>query len=294
MRKLLSFLIALTAIVFGVCSPASAGCMALLGVGGSCGAPPPSGCSQATTFLARTSGLSGTETTAYTNLICGMVTDGTWSLIDALYIFATNSTTTANLNLISTSFGLTQHGTVTFTADQGYTGDGSTGYFDTGYTPSTAGGALTLNSGSFGLYNLTSSTANTNAVTGGVTDGAGNYLYMQPTTSGSFFYDVNAQNFPSTANTQHQGSWIITRTAVNVTQVYRNGSAFGAAGTGNSNALVTTPIFLLALNNNASPVLYTTDQLSAAYLGAGLNSTNAGLVSSRINAYMTALGINLY
>src|ERR1039457_3408340 len=83
---------------------------------------------QTTAFLARTSGLSGTETTAYTNLINGLVSDGTWSLLDALYIFATNSTTTANLNLISTSFGLTQHGTVTFSADHGYTGDGTAGY----------------------------------------------------------------------------------------------------------------------------------------------------------------------
>src|SRR5229473_5562637 len=62
---------------------------------------PGGGCSQATTFLARTSGLSGTETTAYTNLICGLVTDGVYPSLDALYIFATNTTTTANLNLIS-------------------------------------------------------------------------------------------------------------------------------------------------------------------------------------------------
>jgi hypothetical protein len=43
MRKLLTFLIALGAVAFGVCSPAKAGCMALLGVGKTncAGAPPP-------------------------------------------------------------------------------------------------------------------------------------------------------------------------------------------------------------------------------------------------------------
>ena len=66
------------------------------------------GCSAATTFLARTSGLSGTETTAYTTMICGMITDGTWSLFDGLYVFATNTKTTAKLNLVSTSYGLTR------------------------------------------------------------------------------------------------------------------------------------------------------------------------------------------
>jgi hypothetical protein len=125
--------------------------------------PPPSGCTQATTFLARTSGLSGTETTAYTNLICGMVTDGTWSLLDALYIFATNTTTTAKLNLISTSFPIAYHGTPAessqFSADHGYTGDGSTVYLDTGFIPSSAGGVFTLNSAHIGQYMLTSRTA---------------------------------------------------------------------------------------------------------------------------------------
>ena len=53
---------------------------------------------QTTAFLARTSGLSGPETSAYTRMINGMVADGTWALLDALYVFATNNTTTANLD----------------------------------------------------------------------------------------------------------------------------------------------------------------------------------------------------
>ena len=79
------------------------------------------GCSQATTFIARTSGLSGTESAAYTAMICGMVTDGTWTLFDALYIFATNTTTSANLNLVSTNYNITVGVAPTFSADHGYT-----------------------------------------------------------------------------------------------------------------------------------------------------------------------------
>jgi hypothetical protein len=85
-------------------------------------------------------------------MICGMVTDGTWSLLDALYIFATNNTTTANLNLVSTSFGITQVGTVTFAADTGYTGDGSTGALGTNFNPNVVSGVnYSLNSASFGV-----------------------------------------------------------------------------------------------------------------------------------------------
>jgi hypothetical protein len=77
------------------------------------------GCSQATNFLARVSSASltidGTHTTAYTNLICGLVTDGiiTGSMsgsgsgasacgagsFDGLYIFATDTTAGSNQTL---------------------------------------------------------------------------------------------------------------------------------------------------------------------------------------------------
>src|SRR5882672_2331491 len=107
---------------------------------------------QTTAFLARTSGLSGTETAAYKVLINGLVADGVFSLLDALYIFATNTTTTANLNLISTSFGLTGATPPTFTVDQGYTGNGTTQFLDTGYVSSTAGLNLTQNNASIGTY----------------------------------------------------------------------------------------------------------------------------------------------
>src|SRR5208283_3321474 len=85
-------------------------------------------------------------------------TDGTWSLLDALYIFATNTTTTAALNLVSSSFTGTVNGTLTFSADNGWTGDGSTGYFGTNFIPSIALGNCKLNSCSMGIYDLTSNT----------------------------------------------------------------------------------------------------------------------------------------
>jgi hypothetical protein len=182
-------------------------------------------CSQATTFLARTSGLSGTETTAYTNLICGMVTDGTWSLLDALYIFATNTTTTANLNLCGTSFGLTVNGSVSFTADVGYTGaSGAGNYIATGYIPSTAGGVLTLNSASIGVYNRTSRTTDNSEVQMGANDGVGNYIYLELKAAGAAFYDVNAQTFPSATNANAQGFYVATRTGLSARALYKNGS----------------------------------------------------------------------
>jgi hypothetical protein len=181
----------------------------------------------ASTFLARTSGLSGTETAAYCNLINGLDTDSTYALLDALYIFATNTTTTANLNLVSTSFGLTQTGTVTFSADHGYTGDGSTGSLNTNLTPPST--HFTQNSASIGVYILSNrTTSNSSAAIGG--GGSAAYYIIKPLDSG-FTWEINAATFPTVANGSTQGAWIVSRPSSATENVYQNGSAtaFGTA-----------------------------------------------------------------
>lgn len=255
------------------------------------------GCSQATTFLARTSGLSGTETTAYTNLICGMVTDGTWcgTTFDALYIFATNTTTTANLNLCSTSFGLSQTGTVTFSADHGYTGDGSTGFLDGGFIPSSAGGNFTQNSAMIGVYVLTNRTTAQNYVEIGSESGSAVYSFIQPfTTAPAFHYEVNGNSFPSATNSSAIGHWLVSRTSSTALTVYLNGSSFTSASD-TSGLLSGNSIGILALKNaGAAAIDFSADQLSAAYFGAGVNSAVAAKIDTRINGYMTVLGINVH
>src|SRR5262249_13814379 len=97
-------------------------------------------CTEATAFLTRANAIVGNEaphTTAYNNLICGLVEDGTYSKLDALYVLATQSDggspgdVIAKLNLIKDSFNLVGHGTYAFAADKGTACDGSSGYYDT-------------------------------------------------------------------------------------------------------------------------------------------------------------------
>lgn len=254
----------------------------------------PADAAQTTAFLARTSGLSGTETAAYKALINGMVADGTWALLDALYIFATKDTTTANLNLVSTSFGLTQTGTVTFAADHGYTGDGSTGFLNTNYNPSTAGGVATLSSRSIGAYVQSSRTSSNNAVEIGYLIGSDN-TFIQPETGGTCTYEFNGGAFPGFANANAQGFYAATRTGLNATAIYKNGSGTASATAANTGgALGNGNVFISASNGGGTAGNFSPDQLSAAFIGGGLSSANAVLVSNRINGYMTALGINVY
>lgn len=259
------------------------------------------GCSQATTFLARTTGLSGTETTAYTNLICGMVSDGTWSLMDALYIFATNTTTTAALNLVSTNFTGTVNGTLTFSADHGWTGDGSTGYFDTGFVPATASSPnWTQNSASFGVYNRTNrATAQAYTDIGSGTQVGGpalTFFCISNYTGNLSFIAIDTANGVSTAATNSQGQWICSQTSSTLGSQYKNGNATPIQTNTNAtsqNANLSIVVFG-RWSGGTAVIDFSADQMSAAFAGGGLTATQASNVASRINGYMTALGINVY
>jgi hypothetical protein len=123
-----------------------------------------------TNFIARTSGLDGTHTTAYQTLLNGLTSDGifnsdgTSTYLDALYVFATADSTTANLNLCSASYPCVHHagilGSATFTADAGWTGIDSnssvvgTGpWLDTGLDLTTGGLKFTTNAAHMMVWN---------------------------------------------------------------------------------------------------------------------------------------------
>jgi hypothetical protein len=299
MRAILGIIIAG---VLAIAGPSSAQ-MGLMGAGGSGPARSGGACSQATNFLNRTSGLSGTETTAYTNLICGLVTDGIitgtlsgatgcGTVLDALYIFATNTTTTANLNICGTSFGLTATAAPTFAADHGYTGNGSTQYLITGFSPFSAGGNYAQNSASIGVYVITSRTTAAAYAEMGASDG-GNGVDMFPLYTGSVLYnEMNANSTSVAAPANAQGMYVGSRTAVSAVTTYRDGTSFASFGT-TSVSMPSVPIWIGA-DDSGGGTGFSADQISAAFIGAGLNSTQAAAISSRINAYMTALGINVY
>lgn len=260
-----------------------------MGIGpGGFGVPSGTGCSQSATFLARTSGLSGTQITAYQNLICGMVTDGTWTLMDGLWMFATNTTTTANLNLVSTSFTLTPNGTETFTANNGYTGDASSGYFDTGINP---GAAInyTQNSGSLGSCILNSRTTPQTWASIGNSDFT-KYSYIYPYwTGGLIAYEINSHTFPSFAASNSQGSLIASRTSSSVLTLYKNGSSI-ATPVDTSIGVSFVDMFIGAYNLGGTAADYSGDLIASAFISSGVTPTQAANIYSREHTFFVAVG----
>jgi hypothetical protein len=310
MRKLLSILIALAAVVVGtLASPAFAQ------VGQIPSWPPIQPASAAvsctpgtaaTNFLARTSGLSALETTATCTLINDLVTAGAitgnltstrgcGTVLENFYFLATKDKTTAYLNICGTSFGLTETATVTCTVDVGCAGDGVSGFLDTGWIPSVNCANCTQDNAAMGVY-IQSTTAVSGKVPIGVGCCGGLFMYMVTVQSGSFQWEANGSTFPNFANTNPQGAWGWSRNGTPTTSsVYLNSATTKANNVSDpSIGLVTGSLYLLALDNAGVPANFSNYVISCAWVSAGMTSTMVFAVNNACNHAMTILGHAVY
>lgn len=229
----------------------------------------------------------------YDTLIRTLVSAGIWSRLDLLNIYAAPDSATALTNLISASYAATAIGNPTFVAYQGFTSDGAASYLTTGYTPSTAGGQYTLNSSSFGVYIRTNNEADVTDI--GTQNGGGtNKAKLQSRVAGNAIYPANSTlSTSSVTNIDSRGMFVVARTAADASALYRNNASIGTNSDASA-ALPTQPFVVLALNINGTIGQWTTRQTSAAFIGGGLDATQAAVLSAAINAYMTSLGISVY
>ena len=67
-----------------------------------------------------------------------------------------------------------------------------------------------------------------------------------------------------------------------------------ASDTTASTSLSDAQLYVLATNNAGSAINNGSDQIAAAFIGGGINSTQAAALSTWVNGYMTALSVNVY
>jgi hypothetical protein len=268
------------------------------------GAPFTPSCTPSSNFLARTSGLTNPQKTNYDNLICGLETDSvgcvTGSQLIGLWVLAAPDSATSLLNLCSSSFTLVAQASIPFTINIGYTGNGSSQYLSTGLAPNAS--PPNLNSLSFGVYvTLSNTTANTGVAIGTLEPGTQSYI--RPLFTGNLAqYTANSlTTSAAVANTDAKGQWVATRTTGSATALYLNSNTtpFASNGSDTSAGPPTTEFLIGATNNAGSPILFSVDRLSFAFVGNAITAANMALVSNRINTFakfLTGYGsaINAY
>lgn len=205
-----------------------------------------------------------------------------WLKIDYLQIYAAHDTNAALKNWKNPGTGdATLVNAPTFTADRGYTTDGSTNYVETNFNFSTAT-LYTQNSAHWGFWSRTS--GQTTNPTGWMDGTDGTAIQPRGSTDQSS-HRINHAAATLGASTDGSGLFIASRSTSSNHVLSRNGVSI-ATGTATSVA-----------RNNASPslgrstaVAFTPREWSMSCGGANLSATERVLIYNALNTYMLAVG----
>lgn len=259
-------------------------------------------CTQSSTFLAAAIGVMLTaDKTNYDTLICGLVADGVWNF-DVLYIWAAPTQATALINLANPgTFNGTLNGSVSFSAYNGFTGDGSSFYIDSGFNPSTASSPnFVQNSATVGFYDLTNRSTGSNIWNVGCTVGAcvGGPLFSSYN-GGALYGDINSASVVNGGSpTTSQGAWNLTRTDAVSEAIYLNSNEVPQSQSADvSISPSNVNVIFFGFNTGFGLI---TDQMAAGWIGKGVGNATLGVnsckINNRINTYMATLAVpkNVY
>lgn len=225
---------------------------------------------------------TGVDADNYAN-ICWLVdtlkSTNMWDSLYAFYPIVGGTAAAHAYNLIDTAtYKLSFSGTVTHAAT-GMTGNGSTGYANTGFNPNTV---WTDTLGSIGLHSRTVGQATATKTEMGASNGS----YTQNTSIfirfGDTFYGlVNCSGTTSNfGNTESHGTYIASRYSHTGNRNYLQKNTtqeLNAEGAGRPNL----NLYLMALNANGTAANFSNKELTCAFIGWGI-SPAGGLVMEKI------------
>lgn len=239
------------------------------------------GCTQATAFLAR---VTTTWSVAYTTMICAMVSDGTWAKLDLLYIWATDTAATAQLNLVNTSFSLTPVNSPVFVANTGYSGNGVNAALNSTYDYST-GTNYVQNSASVGVWSTGTVADNFEL---GTSSGFNPSLFTYAGGGAQGQINSGTNLFVSVAN--GVGLVSASRTTSALLTLYKNGSSIGSSGSNTSSAPVSGAFTAF----NSAGADYSSSNVALEFVGGGFTSTDETNFYNDVHTFLHTVNATLY
>jgi hypothetical protein len=231
---------------------------------------------------------------AMNTLILQLIADGNWNELDKFCVFATEQQQHARICWrYPTSTPLTEVNSPTWTANQGYTGNGTTSYLNTNYNHSTNSIKATRNSGSLGAY-VTTNVTETSVDFGYSSTAPNNESLIASRYSGfnSAFISYNDSTHTETALgvSDSRGLTSGRRMSSTVQEIWKNG-VFGAtanlASTVNSNL----NFFVLASNNNGVSGDFSTRRIAMYFVGSG--NIDQLKIYNAFQTFATTIGFNV-
>jgi hypothetical protein len=226
---------------------------------------------------------------AVNTLVVSLKSESLWTKIVALYPFIGGTANAHSYNLRDRSaYQITWSGTVTHDAN-GITGDGLTGYGDTGLL----GSSLTSTDSHLALYSRTLLAAALPDAGASTDDDATIFDLWCFTVGGD---RVISRSFNGTflINAGASAGGLITTTRSGTTHTnYRNGSALGS-NSNSANASTGVPsIYVLSYNKSDTPQTFATTNLAMMSIGRSFSAGDVTAFNSLVQAFQTALGRNV-
>jgi len=237
-------------------------------------------------FVARSGITDATQIAAVTALVTSARVHGWWDLCDIIYPFVGGTAGTHAQNLKSSSFTITWAGTVTHDAN-GITGNGTTGFGDTAYIPSSSG-QWGLNSAHFGFYRRTTGTSGSRdyvsvASGGPIVAVAGRGIGAASLNGG--INEVGSSTFASPS--------VLAWSAVTRIDSANKHGYSGATDSITVSASAGIPVlgvYVLARNNNGVADRFSNANLAGLTAGSGITFATYLLMASDWQVFNAALG----
>ena len=204
-------------------------------------------------------------------LMVWLVNKGIIDKLDFLYILATNgSSEFSRINWVNPSlYELTPVNSPSFASNQGWTGNGTSSYLDTGWIPSTNGVHYTLNDASYG-GKVNSGSVSTSAVEMGCAVAGNTYSsYFHSRLSGSFSVRANDDFTRQATVASPVAFWHAIRENLTSKLVYQNGSLL-INSNDNSRGLPDVSFTICCLNVGGTKQSFSNRQISMAFAGSKL------------------------
>jgi hypothetical protein len=167
----------------------------------------------------------------------------------------------------------------------GATPNGTNGYADTKFIPSTS---FSSNNNSFGVYSRTDNVNGENFMGTSTTTANRILMYVKFTSGGASQINHNSQSPAQPTTLNSSGQFVSNRISAGTQKVFYNGNSIASISS-SEQGLSTVPIFLASANVSGSASGFSNRQLAFAHIGNGLTDTEAANLYTRVQAFQTAL-----
>lgn len=217
--------------------------------------------------------------TVINTLIDGLIDAGVWTELSRLHVLAAHASAAALIDWKNpTGTGLTVGGSPTFTANRGYTGNGTDGYLGFGANVSALMAQDDCHAGAWQL----NETAESSSILAQIS-GTARFLIQPRTAAGNFATRLMAASTQNVVVASSIGHSLTSRDNSADYDQYRDG------------ALLATPVVAsdglpaVEMTGLRQTTVYSTAEVAILHCGSALTSTQAGDMFDLFDTYLTAV-----